>query len=358
MSSRYEKRGLWYFDIFVEGKRITKNTYLKATRANIKEADKIIKEVEELVASKKYLLSTGKSLVHFVDIFKREHLSLKSESHQGVFKDALGHFYKIVPREIKLDEITSEHTALFIEHLKRSVSNSTMLTYINYMKIFFNYLIDEEIIHRNPIRKNQIPRRVKKNIVFFNEKMVDDILNVAKERDEKYYGFLMMLLLTGQRPIDVLSLKVGNIDMENKVIEFNISKTSKQIIFPIYDELYEFIDRELMHIKDMNDDERVFNEFTSESIRKRFQRIKRHLKITEKNIFTLKTFRKTFASYLASKGVDQAKIADLLGHDDAQTTRKYYAAVSAASLRNELNKIFGVRNHVKSADKSADTPKK
>ena len=42
MSSRYEKRGLWYFDINVEGKRITKNTYLKATRANIKEADKII----------------------------------------------------------------------------------------------------------------------------------------------------------------------------------------------------------------------------------------------------------------------------------------------------------------------------
>lgn len=356
MSSLYKKRNFWYLDYIVEGKRISENTYLEATRANKAEAEKIQKRIDNMVASKKYIMSTGKSLLYFVDMFKREHMNLKSVSHQGVFNDALGHFYKIAPPETKLEDITSEHSAQFIEHLKRSVSNSTMLTYINYMKIFFNYLIDEEIILKNPIKRKQIPRRIKKNIVFFDEKMVDDILNVAKERDEKYYGFLMMLLLTGQRPMDVLSLKVGNIDMENKVIEFNISKTSKQIIFPIYDELYEFIDMELTHIKDIDDDERVFSEFTSESIRKRFQRIKRHLNITEKNIFTLKTFRKTFASYLASKGVDQAKIADLLGHDDAQTTRKYYAAVSAAGLRNELNKIFGVRNHVKSADKSADTP--
>jgi len=354
MSSRYEKRGLWYVDINVEGKRITKNTYLKATRANIKEADKIIKEVEDLVASKKYLLSTGKSLVHFVDIFKREHLSLKSESHQGVFKDALGHFYKIVPPETKLDDITSEHSARFIEHLKRSVSNSTMLTYINYMKIFFNYLVEEEIILRNPIRKKQVPKRIKKNIVFFRQDMLDNILKVAKERDEEYYKFLMMLLLTGQRPIDVLALTAGNIDMENGIIVFNISKTEKQIIFPLYDELKEFIQSEMDFIDELNDDERIFKDFNSEIVHKRFQRIKTTLCITEKNIFTLKTFRKTFASYLAAKGMDKTKVGDLLGHDNPRTTIKYYAAASAENLRQELNKIFSEQNPAKSADKSAD----
>ena len=355
MSSRYEKRGLWYFDIIVEGKRITKNTYLKATRANIKEADKIIKEVEDMVASKKYLLSTGKSLVQFVDIFKREHLSLKSESHQGVFKDALGHFYKIVPRETKLDEITSEHTARFIEHLKPLVTNSTLLTYITYMKIFFNYLVEEEIISRNPFRKKQIPKRIKNNIVFFNEKMIEDIMNLAKERDINYYKFLRMLLLTGQRPIDVLNLTVGSVDLENNIINFNISKTQKQILFPIYNDLRHFIDTDLAYICDMDGDQKIFYNFNSEIVHKRFQRIKKSLGIIEKNIYTLKTFRKTFASFLASKGIDKTKIADLLGHEDVSTTRKYYSAVSTENLRNELNKLFGVRNHVKIADKSADT---
>ncbi|MFA5010564.1 MAG: tyrosine-type recombinase/integrase [Ignavibacteria bacterium] len=358
MATRYKKRDLWYIDYLVEGKRYSKNTYLKATRANEKEADKIKREIEDLISSKKYIVSTGKTLINFVEIFKREHLNLKSESHQGVFRDALGHFLKVVPPETKIEDITSEHIARFIENLKSKVANSSMLTYINYMKIFFNFLVEEEIILRNPIRKKQIPKRVKKNIVFFSEKMLEDILQTAKERDESYYKFLMMLLLTGQRPIDVLGLTVGNIDMENGKIVVNISKTNKQIIFPIYDKLKEFIETELSHLKDADRTERIFKNFNSETVRKRFQRVKKHLAITEKNIFTLKTFRKTFASYLASKGVDQAKIADLLGHDDAHTTRKYYAAVSTDNLRKELNIIFDIQNSAKSADKTADTCKK
>lgn len=134
--------------------------------------------------------------------------------------------------------------------------------------------------------------------------------------------------------------------------------TGKQIIFPLYDELKEFIESEMSYIEDINDGERIFEEFNSEIIHKRFQRLKASLKITEKNIYTLKTFRKTFASYLAAKGMDKTKIADLLGHENPKTTMKYYAAISASSLRNELNNIFGVRNDVKSADKSADTSKK
>jgi len=358
VATRYEKRGLWYIDYIVEGKRYSKNTYLKATRANEKEADKIKREIEDLISSKRYMVSTGKSIIHFVEIFKCEHLNLKSESHQGVFRDALGHFLKVVPPETKIEDVTSEHVARFIERLKSKVANSTMLTYINYMKIFFNFLVEEEVIVRNPIRKKQVPKRVKRNIVFFKEKMLDDILRVAKERDQEFYKFLMMLLLTGQRPIDVLGLTVGNIDMENNLIIVNISKTDKQIIFPIYDELKDFIEKQLSRIKDVDEHEKIFKDFNSNIVRKRFQRIKMHLGIKERNIYTLKTFRKTFASYLAANGVDQSKIADLLGHEDAHTTRKYYAAVSADNLRRELNSIFNVNNSVKSADKSADKTKK
>lgn len=342
MSTVYPKRGFWYTDVSDKDrkKRITKNTKLKATKANKKEAENIARKIEALIDSKKYIASTGQSLISMVDLFKREHLSLKSKSHQGVFNDALGHFYKIVPQATKIDKITSEHTAKYIEYLKPRVANSTLLTYITYMKIFFNYLVEEEIIPRNPIRKKQIPKRIKKNIVFFNEKMVDDIMNLAKVRNRNYYKFLMMLLLSGQRPADVLELKVGNIDLENNIICFNISKTQKQILFPIYDELRHFIDTELEYIYDAEADDKIFKDFNSEIVHKRFQRIKKTLGITEKNIYTLKTFRKTFASYLASKGIDKSKIADLLGHDDVSTTRKYYSAVSTENLRNELNKIF------------------
>lgn len=226
------------------------------------------------------------------------------------------------------------------------------------MKIFFNFLVEEDIIPRNPIRKKQIPKRIKKNIVFFSENMLDEILNTAKDRDPEYYKFLKMLLLTGQRPIDVLGLTVGNVDRENELMYLNISKTGKQIIFPIYDQLKDFFEDELTQINNSPKEERIFKNFNSNIVEKRFQRIKRYLKITEKNVYTLKTFRKTFASYLAAKGVDQAKIADLLGHDDPKTTRKYYAAISAINLRKELNNLPKDDNAKNIADKIADNYKK
>jgi len=358
MATIYNKRGLWHIDYFIEGKRFTKNTYLKSNRTNKKEAEAITREIEDVISSKRYILSTGKSLMAYVDVFKREHLNLKSKSHQGVFRDALGNFLKIVPGDTKIEDVSSEHIAKYIEYLNNKVENSTMLTYINYMKIFFNFLLEEEIILRNPIRKKQIPKRLKKNIVFFNQNMLGDILLAAKERDPEYYKFLMMLLLTGQRPIDVLSLTIGNIDMDNNELIVNISKTDKQIIFPLYDELKVFIETELDQVKGVGKNERIFKNFNSEIVRKRYMRIKRHLKIKGKYIYTLRTFRTTFASYLAAKGIDPSKIADLLGHDDVKTTRKYYAAVSTDNLRKELNQIFSAQKSVKSAAQTAAETKK
>jgi integrase len=295
-------------------------------------------------------------------MYIREHLKLRSKKHQGVFRDALGHFLKIVPAETKIEDITSEHIANFIEYLKPKVENSTLLTYISYIRMLFNFLVEEEVIPKSPIRKKQLPKRIKKNIVFFNERMLDDILNLAQVRDvennSNFYVFLKMLLLTGQRPIDVLGLTYGNIEIENNRIVVNISKTSKQIFFPLYDLLKVFIEEEIPHYKDSESDERIFKNLNSNIIELRFKRIKGFLEIKEKNIYTLKTFRKTFASYLASQGVDQANIADLLGHENAQTTRKYYAAVSTDNLRKELNKVFKVDVIAKSADISADIPKK
>lgn len=358
MATLYKKRGTWHIDYYIEGKRYSKNTRIKATRENRKDAGKIKKEIEDVISNKRYVVSAGKSVAFYVDVFRKEHLNLKSRSHQNVFKDALNNFLKIVHQDTLVEAVTSEHIAKYIEYLKPRVQNSTLLTYLNYMKIFFNFLLEEEIIHRNPIRKKQIPKRAKKDIVFFKQQMLLDILDTAKKRDPEYYSFLMMLLLTGQRPIDILGLRCGDVDFESNKIIVNISKTNKQIMFPLYDELKSFMINDISELHNREKDERIFSHFNFEIVRKRFMRIKRFLKINGKYVYTLKTFRKTFASYLAARGVDPSKIADLLGHDDVRTTKKYYAAVATENLRKELNKIFVVQAFQKSLPESLPKQKK
>ncbi|MBN8568037.1 MAG: site-specific integrase [Ignavibacteria bacterium] len=340
MASLYKKRGLWHIAYIIGGKREVKNTNLKATASTKTEATKLKKEIENLIASKKFIVGRN-TLGAMCDKYRNEHLKLKSKSHQDMFNNCINHFAKIVSLDTNVDEINSAHIAEFINRLTDSVSNATLLTYISYLKMLFNFLLEEDLILKNPIKRRQIPERIKKKIVFFGKEVLSSILDLAKERDEKYYLFLKMLLLTGQRPNDILQLKKSQVNLQGESILVNISKTKIQISFPIYKELRTFIKKELKFINNLGEDDLIFSEFNSEIVHKRFQRIKKTLKLKgEHNTYTLKTFRKTFASNFASKGLDNSKIADLLGHSDPKITKKYYTAVSTESLRKAMDEAL------------------
>ncbi|MBS1515266.1 MAG: tyrosine-type recombinase/integrase [Bacteroidetes bacterium] len=340
MASLFKKRGLWHIAYFIDGKREYKNTYLTAKSSTKKEALKLKTEIEEIISSKNYIVNK-KSLNSVCEKFIAEHMNLKSESHQSNFNSCMKHFYKVVAPDINVDEITSVQIAQFITSLVSSVSNATVLTYLSYLKMLFNYLLEEDLILKNPIKKKQIPVRERKNIIFFSDEILNKILDFAKSRDKKYYFYLKMLLLTGQRPQDVLMLKRANFNLEVKTLLINVSKTKSQINFPIYDELMKFITNELTYFKNLKSDEFLFGEFNGEIVHKRFQRLKASLQLKgESNVYTLKTFRKTFASKLASKGVESSKIANLLGHQDPKITMKYYSAISTDSLRKDIDEAL------------------
>jgi len=340
MASLYKKRGLWHIAYIVEGKREVKNTNLKATASTKTEASKLKKEIENLIASKKIIVGRN-TLSAMCDKYRNEHLKLKSKSHQDMFNNCMNHFAKIVSLDTNVDEINSAHIAEFINRLTDSVSNATLLTYMSYLKMLFNFLLEEDLILKNPIKRRQIPERIKKKIVFFGKDVLKSILELAKERDKKYYLYLKMLLLTGQRPGDVLSIKKSNIDIVGETILVNVSKTKTQINFPMYKELKTFIQKEMKFINELQEDDLIFGEFNSEIVHKRFQRLKKTLKLNGgKNIYTLKTFRKTFASNLGSKGMGDSQLANLLGHENVKTTTKYYSAVSTDRLRTDIDKAL------------------
>ena len=85
--------------------------------------------------------------------------------------------------------------------------------------------------------------------------------------------------------------------------------------------------------------ELVFKSFTVNSISKRFMRIKKKLGVTEKFVYTLKTFRKTFATRMAKRGIPIHEVAYMLGHESIQTTKKYYTEVLVDNLRDKINTI-------------------
>lgn len=171
--------------------------------------------------------------------------------------------------------------------------------------------------------------------------MLDDILSAAKEVssqsiDTSFYNILMLLLLTGLRPKDLIEIKSGDISFSEMQIHINISKTDKEIHIQMSQKLFAFINNEMKFISELDGDQLIFPGYTVPRIGRKFRRLKSKLGIKEKYVFTLKTFRKSLATHYA-KLLDIKDVAYLLGHDEVATTKAYYSKILTENVQFKMD---------------------
>ena len=349
MASIVKFRNKYHISYKANGRRNLISTKLVISKNNLSKARKIRKDIEERIenifkdptAKINNLISPEMniSLDEAAHFCREQRIKGKSPSHLRNFNLSISYLYKVIPSDTSIGEINSGHISKFINLIKPMVADATTHNYLRYVKILFNYLVEEDYLFKSPVKKKLIPKVKRTNIVIFDRSDLEDILKIALERDPLYYNCLMMLLLTGLRPVDLLNLKISDFDFDRKQINVKISKTSKEIKFPIFDELEIFI-RNNMEKEFSNDRNKyVFDGYNVETVSKRFRRIKKALSINEKFVITLKTFRKTFATGMAEKGLSIQEVANLLGHDSTTTTERYYADVITESLRKKINSL-------------------
>ena len=251
MASLYIYRNQYVISYSYKGKRKKLYTKLDTSTENLRKAKKIKSEIElKLENSSNKNINNSVNIIsesmitlgQSVNKFMEERLSYKSEVHKKNFGISMRHLYEIVDKDTKISDITSREIALFISKQQPRVANATLHTYIRYLKSLFNYLVDEDLIIKSPVKRKLVPKRERKNVIIFNNIDLCDILDVAKERDVNLFNYLNLLLLTGFRPSDLLGLKISDFDFEKNIINLNISKTSKGIKFPIYIELKNFLE--------------------------------------------------------------------------------------------------------------------
>lgn len=349
MASVFKKRGSYHIAFFVHGKRKYLNTKLKATKENRSKANKmkadIEREIESIGKSSEMnfvnLVSADRNITlkEAEEICLKERFLGKSQSHQDTFINAMHHLYIAVPQETPIAEVGTSRIADFIHQLSEKVANASVHTNIRYVKILFNFLVEEDYLFKSPFKRKLIPKTVRKSIKIFQDEDLEEILAEAKKRDLRYYNCLMLLLLTGLRPVDLLALKIRDFDIEKKRILVSISKTSKDFSFPIFDELHRFLTENMAEEFKRNKDELLFTEFNVEILGKRFRRILKHLEVSKDLGYNLKTFRKTFATRMAAKGMALLEIKELLAHDSTRTTEKFYADVITDNLRKKINNL-------------------
>jgi len=342
-----------YVQYRVLGKRKSFNTHLEVTEENMEKAKLIKKRIEENIELKNkevkirnILKSVGITndvtkditIEKAVEVYKYK-LVLTSKSYQTRFGVAMNNFYKIVPRNSKVSKVTYEHSLRLVKLLMdQKLSIITVRTYYDHLKVLFQFLVKNKHLHTSPFTTEVLPRKTKKAIVIFGKDMLKDILSAAKKSDNTFYNILSLLLLTGLRPNDLLRIKAGQINFAEKRIHLRISKTNKEFNMPMSQALLSFISDNMKYVLDLDSEQLIFPGYSVQRLGHRFRRLKKKLGIKEKFVFSLKTFRRNFATHYA-KGLNIQDVAFLLSHDEVETTRAFYADTIVDNVRNKMDKF-------------------
>lgn len=346
MASLYVYRNKLHIDYNKDGYRVRENLGLIPNDDNWELARSKLKEVEALYETKnenslikKLLLKELETseLTLYAAIEKyQNHLSNSSIEHQNMFIHAMNKFSKVVEPEKRIDKIRSSDITAYLRLLKQTVRNATQRTYYTYIKMFFTYLVKEDLLDKSPCRNVPSPKEIEKEIIVFADDLLLAILEEAKHLDYKLYILFVFLSLTGMRVVDALNLTSGDFVMAESYIKLNVSKTKLFRRFPIYEELRSFIEEEMKPLLNLPKEQKMFEGYTRNSIGLRFRRMKKRLGVPNNYTITLKTFRKTLATRMLNGGVRLEFVSKLLSHKKVQTTAKYYASTELNSIQAEI----------------------
>ena len=242
---------------------------------------------------------------------------------------------------LNIEKVSSKNLNVDIEKYIASLNakgfeRSTVLRKISALGHFFNFLVEEEVLDSNPIKKINIPKKSTKLPIFLTNIQVDRLLKAARE-DESNTGirFLVMLEIlysTGIRISELINLRISALH-EKKNFLLVYGKGNKERLVPIDKNTLSTIDNYLkireLFIKNKNDQKWLFpsnNSKYGHISRQRFNQLLKELTIKvgiEEKFVSPHKLRHAFASHLLANGLDLRSLQILLGHADISTTQIY-----------------------------------
>ncbi len=229
------------------------------------------------------------------------------------------------------------------------VSNSevSIKRKLSAIRSLFSYYHKKRLIDNNPSLQVQIPKLRKKNIIRLDKDETNKLLNSVEQTNliskraitynKNYsirdYAIITLLLGTGIRVSELVGLNLNDVNFNDSSISIIRKGEKEDVVYfnaVTRDALIDYINiRKNITPFEGNEDALFLS-----SQRKRMQSrsieylVKKYaMNVTTKHI-TPHKLRSTFGTRLYEKTGDIYLVAETLGHEDVNTTKKYYAAIS------------------------------
>jgi integrase/recombinase XerC len=213
-----------------------------------------------------------------------------------------------------------------------AVSNVSVNRKMASLKAFYKFLVKTKQIETSPMLRHKALKVPKIIQIPFSEKEVTEVLNQLQTtvgfEDIRNKLLIDLLYTTGMRRAELIHLKMGNIDLANRVVKV-VGKRNKERIIPI---LPVIADQFNWYLKErtsvlVGDDEDYFF-LTKKGLKLNDSFVYRLINsyfstVSEKVKKSPHILRHTFATHLLNNGADLNSVKELLGHSSLASTQIY-----------------------------------
>lgn len=255
------------------------------------------------------------------------HFDKISESTQRQYTAA---FKNLEPlHNAKFTSLRTAHYQKCINDLTGSLKKGSLEKIKLLIVMLYDYALQNDLCAKNYGKFIKLPKETKTEKEIFNDMEIKKLFdNVGVP----YADTILILIYTGMRVNEMLSLTVFNIDMDKGFLTCGLkTEAGKNRIVPVHHKIKPYLAK---YIAASRDGRLIGLSYTR--YMKIFKDICARLDIKNK---TPHCCRHTFASLMARAGVSPQALQKIIGHADYSTTANIYTHFNRDTLAKEMMKL-------------------
>ncbi len=267
------------------------------------------------------------------------------ESYRRDLRKLYGFMKKLEITDLQL--VSRDDINQFIFELKKQgCATSSISRCIASIRSFFNFLLQEGLIEKNPAIELESPRLEKKLPRVLTTDEVEKLLSQPSPFEHnglRDRAMLELLYASGIRVSELVSLNITDFEPQVGFLRCR-GKGMKERIVPIgsvaINYVNEYLDKSRAKLLKKNGEPALFvNHHGRRMTRQGFWKIlkKYALKSNIHGEITPHTLRHSFATHLIENGADLRSVQEMLGHSDISTTQ-IYTQITKRKIREVYDK--------------------
>ncbi|MFP4845492.1 tyrosine-type recombinase/integrase [Winogradskyella sp. PE311] len=246
----------------------------------------------------------------------------------------------------------SEIRQWIVELVDSGISNRTINRKVSSLSSYYKFLQKAELLDVNPLNKHKALKVGKKIHLPFSEEelkiVIENSIDVVDFETARNKVIIELFYATGIRRIELVNLKLTDLDLSNKQIKV-LGKRNKERYIPLIETLIISLKEYLIYRGDLTKIEDKENLFLTKKGIKIYEMLvyriinKYFSNASSKAKCSPHVLRHSFATHLLNEGADLNAVKELLGHTSLAATQVY-----THNSISELKKVYAKshpRNH-------------